>query len=129
MSFSATVKSQLCRVECESKCCMVAELAGVFGTAGALGKDGGVRVYTENAAFARRIFRFIRDVFSAYPEIAIRKSSRFKKHINYTIAVTPQSRQREITEELGIKTASGADSDTAALTYGDRTMEMLSNPC
>lgn len=129
MSFSAIVKSQLCRVECENKRCMKAELTGVFGMAGVFGKDGGVRLYTENAALARRIFCSIRDVFRAYPEISIRKSSRFKKHVNYIVSITPQTRQREITDDLGIKAVDAGNASEPGLTYNQRITDILSEPC
>lgn len=107
----------------------MAELAGVFGTAGIPGKSGGVRIYTENAAFARRIFCSIRDVFSAYPEISIRKSSRLKKRVNYIVTITPQTGLKEIPGELGIEMVAGRDGDTCELTYGSRFEKMIEASC
>jgi DNA-binding protein WhiA len=128
MSFSAMVKGQLCRIKNENNCCMVAELAGIFGTSGIPDKSGGVRILTENAALARRIFCGIRDVFNAYPEISIRKNSRLKKHVNYIVAVTPQTGRVMIHGRLGIEVESMRDG-ALRLTYGEKMEKTISENC
>ena len=63
MSFSATVKDELCRLELGKNCCMLSELAALYRTSGSLTFHGGGRVQVqyrvENTALARRIFRLL----------------------------------------------------------------------
>ena len=63
MSFSATVKDELCRLELGKSCCMLSELAALYRTSGSLTFHGGGRVQVqyrvENTALARRIFRLL----------------------------------------------------------------------
>ena len=44
MSFSATVKDELCRLELGKNCCMLSELAALYRTSGSLPFPGGGRV-------------------------------------------------------------------------------------
>ena len=43
MSFSATVKDELCRLELGKSCCMLSELAALYRTSGSLTFHGGGR--------------------------------------------------------------------------------------
>lgn len=106
MSFSSIVKNELCRMEINEKCCLLSELAAVIRV-GSLIKavnenEINVRLVTENAAFARRVFSFIKRLFDVQPEIIIRKSKKFKKHVSYILVITSSMRAKEILKSLGL---------------------------
>jgi len=60
LSFSSSIKNELCRIESQENCCYAAELAAVVKISGevrAYGNDNfKIRIVTENAAFARRLY-------------------------------------------------------------------------
>ncbi len=56
MSFSANVKSELCRSEVEKGCCALAEALGVLLYANTFSADG-IRIVTESREFAQRLPR------------------------------------------------------------------------
>ncbi|PYG85878.1 hypothetical protein LY28_03032 [Ruminiclostridium sufflavum DSM 19573] len=88
MSFSTLVKDELCRVELHDACCKKSEIFGVIlaGNLFSYEKNSrNVKVVTENAAFARRIYSTVRRVYGLSPEVSIRRSSKLKKHISYSI--------------------------------------------
>ncbi len=72
-SYSATAKEELCRIEPENVCCLLAELSGIVSSAGSvLIRPGGGRrlfVETENEAVAARTVRLLRDVFDVQPDV------------------------------------------------------------
>ncbi len=92
MSFSSTVKNELCRLEMNGKCCLLAELISVIKISGTINKtensQPSIRIVTENAAFARRLFSNVRKVKNVHPEVIIRKGRKFKKHVSYIIILT-----------------------------------------
>lgn len=92
MSFSSTVKNELCRGTAGNNCCAVSELAAVIRISGEFRNSKGddpatIRVITENAAFARRIFAGFKGLYKAFPGVSIRRSSRLKKHILYILTL------------------------------------------
>jgi DNA-binding protein WhiA len=105
MSFSSTVKNELCRHENNDDCCSLSELAAAIslnGTASASCTGGvNIRITTENAAFARRIYSHIKKVFSICPEVTIRKSKKLKKHVSYMIVVTSVLGSSRFLEKTG----------------------------
>lgn len=106
MSFSSTVKNELCRHEDADVCCDLSELAAAIslnGTASAAGNGGvNIRITTENAAFARRVYSHIKKLFGIYPEVTIRKSKKLKKHISYIIVVTSGLGAARMLEKTGV---------------------------
>lgn len=88
MSFSTLVKDELCRIELHAACCMKSELLGVILTGNLFFHEKNsrnVKMVTENAAFARRLYSTIRKIYDISPEVAIRRSSKLRKHISYSI--------------------------------------------
>ena len=73
MSFSATVKEELCRLDLGKSCCMLSELAALYRTSGSLTFHGLGRVQVqyrvENTALARRIFRLLTARLSITPRL------------------------------------------------------------
>jgi DNA-binding protein WhiA len=57
---------------------------------------------TENAAFARRVYSTIRKVYGLSPEVAIRRSSKLKKHILYSIILASMQIINKILYDFGI---------------------------
>lgn len=105
MSFSSTVKNELCRLENLSDCCIMTELSAVFrlnGTAAAMPAGGyNIKVTTENAAFARWIYSSIRKLCVISPEVTIRKSRKLKKHVSYILFITPALGSERLLKQLG----------------------------
>ena len=64
MSFSQSVKDELCRLPLGKSCCMLSELTALYRTSGSVSFRGmgrlQVQFRVENAALARRIFRLLR---------------------------------------------------------------------
>lgn len=88
MSFSTTVKDELCRIELHDACCMKSEILGVILTSNLFVHEKNsrnIKMVTENAAFARRVYSIFRKVYDISPEVAIRRSSKLKKHISYSL--------------------------------------------
>ena len=111
MSFSSTVKDELCRLENMGECCMISELAAVVrlnGTAAAAPAGGyNIRITTENAAFARWIYSSIRRLCDISPEVTIRKSRKLKKHASYMLFITPASGSAFLIEKIGAEIVQG----------------------
>lgn len=66
MTFSANAKSELTRIELPGECCELAELSAIIHTAGTISISGGafaLRIDTENAAVARRIFLLVKSLY------------------------------------------------------------------
>ncbi len=84
MSFSSKVKNELCRIESKA-CCHIAELIGIIVFSGTLLIDDGkymLRVNTENASVARRVFNLIKWIFDIQTTVKIRKNRSTKKHMH-----------------------------------------------
>ena len=73
MSYSLQTKKELCNVEPERVCCLLAELSGIISAAGSVIYRGGegkrLSIETENNVVARRSFRLLREVFDVQPEL------------------------------------------------------------
>lgn len=100
MSFSSTVKNELCRAEVNNNCCLLAELTAVIRisrTVKSINDDESViKVVTESAAFARKVFANIKKLFKLYPQVSIRKSKKLKKHVSYTLTIPSLARNFDV---------------------------------
>ena len=80
MSYSSDTKEELCRLEPDSVCCLLAELSGIISAAGSViyrgGGDKRLSIETENSSVARRVFRLLRDVFDVQPELVTVRRAR-----------------------------------------------------
>lgn len=92
MSYSSQTKEELCRLEPDSVCCLLAELSGIVSSAGSVIYRGGgekrLSIETENSAVARRTFRLLREVFDVQPELVTLKRSRLGGRSAYRIEVS-----------------------------------------
>ena len=120
LSFSSTVKNELCRVENTNNCCLVSELAAVICINGTVGSSPGggynIRLTTENAAFARRVFSTIKKICSINPEVSIRRSRKLKKHVSFILLITHAAGSSGMLEQAGVSVipgGSGGNNDTA----------------
>jgi DNA-binding protein WhiA len=130
LSFSSTVKNEISRIENTNDCCLLTELAAAICFSGTVEQSPGggfdLRLTTENAAFARRIFSTIKKTCSVNPEISIRRSKKLKKHISYLLLVSHADGSSAILERTGVSVipdGTGADNDAGqhpVLTCGKR---------
>ncbi len=98
MSFSLTIKRELCKLPPKDRCCILAELLGVV-CYGAVIKDNALTVRVENATVAKRIFMLVRDGFGVSPEIL---SGAAKKGATYKVIVADSNFLHTFLEELGM---------------------------
>lgn len=98
MSFSLTIKRELCKLPPKDRCCILAELLGVV-CYGAAVKDNTLSVRVENAAVAKRIFMLVRDGFGISPEILAGSA---KKGATYKVVVADSNFLHTLLEELGM---------------------------
>ncbi len=85
MSFSSVVKNELSRIEIEKSCCKLAEVAAAIRTTAQTKKDGSLIFTTENSSIARRMFKFIKELYTEIVKVSYMSSYKFKRHTNYTI--------------------------------------------
>ncbi|HEY5585510.1 MAG TPA: DNA-binding protein WhiA [Ruminiclostridium sp.] len=105
MSFSTLVKDELCRIELHDACCMKSEILGVILTGNLFSHENNsrnIKMVTENSAFARRVFSTIRKVYGISPEVAIRRNSKLKKHVLYSIILASMQLINKILYDFGI---------------------------
>jgi len=106
LSFSSAVKNELCRVETDRSSSLF-ELAAAARISGLIkvvnANEINLRLVTENAAFARRIFSQIKDLYGINAEISIRRSPKLKKNIVYIIVLTSSKGLMRILEDINIK--------------------------
>ncbi|ACL76624.1 DNA-binding protein WhiA [Ruminiclostridium cellulolyticum] len=105
MSFSTIVKDELCRIELHDECCMKSEILGVILIGNLFSNEKILRntkVVTENAAFARRIYSIFRRIYGICPEVSIRRSSKLKKHVSYSLTLVPNQMINKILYDFGI---------------------------
>lgn len=88
-SFSSIVKSELSSIEAESSCCKLAEVAAAIRTGARARKDGTLVFVTENSAVARRMFKFLKELYAEIIQVNYMSSYKFKRHTNYTLTIPP----------------------------------------
>lgn len=98
-------------MDIHNHCCMMSELGAVVAVSGVIKEtdrnDFHLKIVTENAAFARRIFSFIRRLCEIHPDVTIRRSSKLKKHISYTLWVTAVNGAALLLDKIGMLDGSG----------------------
>lgn len=105
MSFSSTTKNELSRIPIIDHCCKLAELAGIIKMCGTIriqkmGKLN-LRLVTENAAIARRIFTILREMYDGDIEVVVRRNRQLKKNNNYLIIVNNSDISKKILIDVG----------------------------
>ncbi|NLO87500.1 MAG: DNA-binding protein WhiA [Firmicutes bacterium] len=106
MSFTAAIKSELCRLEMSRSCCCRAELAAFITTNGNLQLMGrrqyALNIVTEHAYIARRLYVLLKREFGIAPVIMVRKKARLRKNLSYLVKIAQASQAEEIVRALGI---------------------------
>ncbi|WP_050354712.1 DNA-binding protein WhiA [Gottschalkia purinilytica] len=105
-SFSSITKNELSRMQVEDKCCLLAELAALIRMSGSIQISGvgkvNIKVSTENAAIARRIFTLLKNLYNIQTEVMVRKNKQLKKNNNYLILVDYLNNSQQILIDTGI---------------------------
>lgn len=106
MSFSAKVKSEVCRVGELTRDEARAELSAVMKVSGTLSlgsnKQLSFRVTTENPSIARRIFKVLKQYFNIHTKLLVKKSNSFKKNNIYMVVITEEMGVRSLLKEMGV---------------------------
>ncbi|MBC8528160.1 DNA-binding protein WhiA [Christensenellaceae bacterium NSJ-44] len=108
MSFSSETREELCRLPFGEDCCVRAELAALIHVAGTITLSGGemaLRIATESASCARRVFRLFKRVYGIAPQVASGQKRRLKKNHAYYLTVTKGA--REALEDAGLISKKG----------------------
>jgi DNA-binding protein WhiA len=70
---------------------LLTELAAVIKISGMMLKasngDVSIRIVTENAAFARKVFSSFKKLYKVFPQVSIRRNRKLKAHISYTVTI------------------------------------------
>lgn len=107
MSFSSSVKNELCRSDAKGSCCKLNELAAAIRISGLVKFINQNEVYlkisTENAAFARRIFSLFKILYGLNAEISVRRSKKLKKHVMYILVLTSSMGLKRILSDVNIE--------------------------
>lgn len=113
MSFSSSVKNELCRSDAKSRCCKISELAAAIRLSGAIKVISQTEVYlkisTENAAFARRIFSLFKSLYGINAEISVRRSKKLKKHVLYILVLTSSMGLNKILKDVNIELSNASE--------------------
>ncbi len=106
MSFSMKTKNELSRVIPEDRCCQLAELSSLIRMSGSIQLAGlekiNIRVTTENAAIARKIFTLLKTCFGIHTELMVHKNRLLKKNNHYVIIINSEQGTKDILEAVGI---------------------------
>lgn len=111
MSFSTTVKNELARLKASGRCCKIAELAALARMDGIIQISGAQRtalhIYNENAAVARKIFTYVKELFDVQADILVRRKVRLKKNNVYAVRIQSPEKIRTILDALGLMETDG----------------------
>lgn len=113
LSFSSTVKNELCRIDASDKGSFMCELAAAVRISGLIKiankNEINLRIITENAAFARRVFLLIKELYGINAEMSIRRSLKLKKHIVYVLILTSSKGLKKVLDDINIKASEKID--------------------
>lgn len=103
MSYSNEVKNELARIIPERECCRIAELAAMIALSGSVNQENGlnIRLSTENAATARKIFKTFKEIYHIQPKVKVENRRHFNKTRVYLIDI-PVGDGSEPLHELGL---------------------------
>ena len=111
MSFSLTVKNELARLKAAKPCCQLAELAALARMDGIIQISGAqqtaLHIHNENAAVARKIFSYVKDIFDVHADILVRRKVRLRKNNVYAVRIQSRQKIRTILENLGLMEQDG----------------------
>ncbi|QEK13578.1 DNA-binding protein WhiA [Crassaminicella thermophila] len=106
MSFSMKTKNELSRIISEDRCCQLAELSALIRMSGTIQLVGykkiNIKIVTENAASARKIFILLKKCFGVHTELRVRKNKLLKKNNHYIIIISSDIGANDILKSVGI---------------------------
>ncbi|MFO7888672.1 MAG: DNA-binding protein WhiA [Eubacteriales bacterium] len=91
MSFSSTVKNEICRKVLPEENCPMSELSAILRSTKSISiedKNISLSINTESSAVARRIYSIIKNKDSTNVSVQIAKNRRLKKHHSYIVKIT-----------------------------------------
>ncbi len=84
MSFTSVVKNEVSKIEAlEAE--NIAELSAVVHNSEISNKQ--IKIYTENASVARKLYTIIKDLFNEYAKITVRKGYNYNKNLIYILEI------------------------------------------
>lgn len=105
MSFSSTTKNELARMTITNNCCKLAELAALVRMCGTIQISGmnniNIKFTTENAAIARRLFTFLKEMYEGDIEVMVRRNKQLKKNNNYLIVIKDKDISKNLLLDIG----------------------------
>ena len=87
MSFTTTIKEEICRIDNISRSESIAELSGFLRNNGTCDDDF-IELVTENATVAKRIYTLMKNIYDVTCEIETRKGVNFSKNNLYLITLS-----------------------------------------
>ena len=100
MSFSHEIKNELAHLEPDSRCCEIAELAGLVRMDGTIlignRKGIGLELVTENNAVARKAYKGLKKLFQVETEITVQRRNRLKKNNVYLLSIESEEEKINI---------------------------------
>ncbi len=84
MSFTTTVKNEVSKLDTK-EVENITELSAIIKNIGIV--DNNIKIQTENASVARRIFKLIKDTFYIDPKVVVRHGYNFNKNYIYIIEI------------------------------------------
>ena len=105
MSFSNEVKKEVIRKDNSNRCCHLAELSALIKIEGSLEIVNGnlaLKLKSQTASVARKIYTLLKEQFSFWTEIRVRKKMYLDKGNYYIIKVPPQDGIKELLMDCGL---------------------------
>lgn len=106
MSYSVDTKNELARIMATKPCCQLAELAAVVKMDGIMQLSGkheiSLNIMTENAAVARKVFSYLKNLFGVHTDIMMTKKNRLKKNNVYLVRMSPQPEVLNVLGSIGM---------------------------
>ncbi|NLL44083.1 MAG: DNA-binding protein WhiA [Mollicutes bacterium] len=98
MSFTSTIKNEISKIDVVNTE-KIAELSALFRNIASINEDK-IKIVTENASVARRIFILVKDIYGINCKITTRKGYTFKKSYLYILEIN--NKANEILNDLSI---------------------------
>ena len=86
MTFTTIVKNEVSKLEV-SKLELISELSGILRNSKI---NNEIRITTENASLARRVFKTIKDLYNLNMRVSVKENKKFKKNNLYTLLIDKQ---------------------------------------
>ncbi|MDD2489949.1 MAG: DNA-binding protein WhiA [Bacilli bacterium] len=103
MSFATDIKSEITKLD-SNHTEYIAELSAFIRNNAYIGNNI-IKIHTENAAVARRIFKIIKDIYHIYCQVTVRSNFNFKKNFIYLLEI--KGNCDSFLEDLSIKNRDG----------------------